>query len=746
MIIIGGSHFAFGQIIIGEQSSTQKSAIPSKDSVIGSIKSVVEDTLRTTVSNDINSLKSRIQNSLSGIQKIKIEDVKTRQIPSFSFNKIFTKPMLKFGGGYVAYNSNFRSGIDTPVAEKNILQQNLAGSLNMFVAGLPLRTNFLIRRSNSNYFTNITDIQVEFDASKFHEQLQTGLKERLLSLILNLRDSILELQYKFSLKEFVEKNNWLENPVHKQKLLESYEILNIPSDTTIADSTERVKISKLKREATDFISKYKEYKQEASVLNERKDSLEKSYRAMIGKVSAYENFIRNKAGASVGSDAIQDSLKRYNITGVQIPKMYSLLANVRKFGVGRNQVNYSELTGKNISQRGVNFEYSSWYYIAFAVGSVEYRFRDFVVNKFNKSPQYMMLGRFGIGKPERSHFFVSAYKGRKQLFASAGNSSGVQSINIHGISAEAKISFHGASYFTAEVAQSVSPDFRKSPVVTQKFDLKDGTNKAVFLKLYLQSSKTFSRIEANYKYTGANFQSFSSFQTNSMVKSWSVKVEQKLLRKRLSLTGSVRTNDFSNPYIPLNYKSNTIFKSIQAVFKGKRLPVISLGFSPMSQLTLVDSLLRENTFNSLNANVYHFYKIGDKKATTSLVYNRFYNNESDTSFSYYNAQNIFITQSVSFELYTLSVSVSSSKSPSFELNVLDANINLKLGKQSALSLGVKVNDFNKEVSKSGFYGNIQFNLGKLGLLNASYDYGYLPTIRRQFIQNNIMNASLIKQF
>ena len=58
--------------------------------------------------------------------------------------------------------------------------------------------------------------------------------------------------------------------------------------------------------------------------------------------------------------------------------------NVRKFGIGRNQVNYSELTSKNISLTGLNFEYNSWYYAALSAGNVDYRFRDFVVNRFNR--------------------------------------------------------------------------------------------------------------------------------------------------------------------------------------------------------------------------------------------------------------------------------------------------------------------------------------------------------------------------
>ena len=64
----------------------------------------------------------------------------------------FKKPFFKINGGYVLYNTNYRSYIDTPFAEKNIMQHNACGNINFSLADIPFRINYLLRRSNSFFF------------------------------------------------------------------------------------------------------------------------------------------------------------------------------------------------------------------------------------------------------------------------------------------------------------------------------------------------------------------------------------------------------------------------------------------------------------------------------------------------------------------------------------------------------------------------------------------------------------------
>jgi hypothetical protein len=713
----------------------------SKDSFIDTLKTIPGN-LKAQAATDYKIKKQRFVNSFKSISPNAV--AKSLQT-NFSIKTLpITKPLIKFNGGYVAYNMNYRSNIDTPIAERNILQNSVNGSLSFAVANIPLRVNYLLRRSNSNYFRNINDVQVEFDANSYKGILQTNLKQRLLALVPDLKDSLLELDYKLRLYDLVAKQDWLKNSVNLQKIFEYKEILTLP-DSIAIDSALYNNIAALKKEGSLFIDEYENRKKQFDSLSSKKDSVEKLYHKMQDNIEGYKNLIQNKLNQFKNTEQLQETLKGFGLNAIKIPAKYQRLMDVKKFGIGRNQLNYSELTSKNISLTGINFEYNSWYYVAVAAGTVDYRFRDFVVNKFNKTPQSFYMVRLGVGKLENNYFIVSTYKGQKQLFAAGASNSGVQSINIKGFSAEAKMKLAPSTYVIAEVAESLSPDFRKTPSVNQKFDLKDESNKAYSLKFYSYLPKTNSRIEAMYKYTGANFQSFSSFQTNFTVKAWSIKAEQQFFKRKLRVSASVKTNDFSNPYIIQNYKSNTVFKSIQANFRAKRFPMITLGYVPISQLTYVDSTLTENRFQSLNAGMTHFYKLGERKATSSFVYNRFYNNVADTSFAYYNAKNIFFSQQVDFSLYTMNVSASHSKSPGFELNVLDAFLNVKVGRFGLVGFGVKVHSFDKLINATGAYGSLEINMGKLGVLSAEYDNGFLPGNNHRFVKNNQMNINFIKQ-
>ncbi|MDB5245614.1 MAG: hypothetical protein JWQ40_8 [Segetibacter sp.] len=71
-----------------------------------------------------------------------------------------------------------------------------------------------------------------------------------------------------------------------------------------------------------------------------------------------------------------------------LPRGYKNLLGLRSFTIGRSVVDYSELSVKNISIKGIQVEYNPYYYYAFAPGFVDYRFRDFIVRNRNTSPQY----------------------------------------------------------------------------------------------------------------------------------------------------------------------------------------------------------------------------------------------------------------------------------------------------------------------------------------------------------------------
>jgi hypothetical protein len=713
------------------------------DTSLSSIKAALIS-LTVKLNNDLKSIQTSMKQKLGNIKGQKMDSVLKSLLPVSNPNKIKDNPFLKFNGGAISYNMNYRSNIDTPFAEKNILQHNAYGNINFSVMNIPLVMNFLIRRSNSTIFRDINDLQLEFNPIQLANNLQVRLKEKVLGSLAGLKDNLSYLNYKNNLDEFKSVGDWFSTPKILQKLTEYSEILNVPGitiDSKLTDSANGARAVELKRAAQLFIEEYAKRKEEFKKVKGIADSLENLYTKVYAKIQTIKNLT-----ASNSMEVWLQQLKSLGIENIPEIKKYQRLLNVQKFGLGRNQLNYSELTSKNMSLTGVNFEYNSWYYAAFAGGKIDYRFRDFIINTNNRKPQFMIMARLGIGKINSNHLIFSFYRGQKQLFAVTNNTSSPSAINISGFAAEAKYFITPNISINAEVAESLSPDFRNTPATVTKLNLTDRSNKAVALKVHAYLPATHTRFVATYKYTGANFQSFRSFQTNSSLKTWYIKADQQLFKRKLKLAFSLRTNEFSNPYIIQNYKSNTLFKSIQATYRAKQFPIITVGFQPTSQITAIDNQLVENQFYSFNMGVTHTYKIGVKKASSVLVYNQFYNNENDTGFLYYNATNLFLNQTFYFDLYNMNVTVSHSKSTSFELNVLDAGLQFKIANATSVGFGVKINDFDKTVSKTGAYGSLQFFIKKLGMINMVYDNGFIPGNNHRFVKNELFNLNFTKFF
>jgi hypothetical protein len=556
-----------------------------------------------------------------------------------------------------------------------------------------------------------------------------------------LKDTLLEWNYKKQQGDLLERKEWLSGPECQQRLAEYREILSVPAlIEAAANSNGRAQhyADSLRAEAGRFISFYDEKKKEADSLKQVVDSLQTLYHNMQAQVQSFRALLNRPAGSAADQARLEEALRQSGLAGEVIPARYRWLLNVQKAAIGRSLVNQSELTSKNISLNGINFEYASLgFYAAVAAGRVDYRYRDFNVPASRRSPQYMVLLKAGCGRPEGNHFYLSFYKGRKQAFFTAGQTA--PAMNISGVAGELKYQIVKGTWLTMEAAGSMSPDLRTSPVSYAKFDLKDKKNKALSFQLRSFIPATRTVVDALYKYTGANFQSFSSFQTQSELRSWHVRADQPLLKNRLRMTAALRSNDFSNPYIIQSYRSNTVFKSLQLTYRAPRMPVVSVGYQPVSQLTRSGDQVLDNQFNSLQANITHYYKLGTALASSSFLFNRFYNDRSDTGFAYYNATNIFFNQDVSFKFFSLGMALSRSVSSDYELNIFDGSLQLNPRHWLSLGFGVKVNNFNREITRASAYGNLRISYKKWGTLSLVMDNGYLPGTQRKFIKNDFFN-------
>jgi hypothetical protein len=660
-------------------------------------------------------------------------------------------PLLHYGGGYINYNYNYRSLSDTPFAEQNIGQHNINGSVGIVLANkLPVNINFFIRRSNSLLFRDITDIQVSFDPAAMRNGLVENLQHRMKTMIPAISDSLMHALDAVKSVDLPKTSGWLSSAFNSQRVREYREMIQINEmhpENMPTDSIARMdKLSQLK-EAELFIKLYDSTLLRYDSLLQISNLLETKLSAQRRKLAGYRQTLNGRFSNWSSYGNWRNALNEYDPGGLQVPDKYKWLMGIRSLSVGKTPLNYSELTAKNIGLTGINFEYNSWYYLALAAGTIDYRFRDFTTGPRNRSHQYLVMVRAGLGHLEKNYFIVSFFKGQKQLYNLPGNNNFPNSITITGITAETKWQVNSHTYFIAEGGESVAPDFRSTPVSrTGKFTLNGKLNKALSLKLYSVFPRIGGRLEGLYKYTGANYQSFSSYQSNAAINTWYLKWEQNFFRRQLKITGSLRSNEFTNPYILQQYKSNTVFKSIAAVLRIRKWPMISVGYMPMSQLSVVGQQVVENRFQTLTASLNHFYRIGNRQAFTSFIFNRFYNRGADSGFVYFNASNIYLSQTVAFKLFTAGVGVSDSRSTQYHLTSGEITLQIPLLKKAMTGLSLKVNHLNGYETKTGGKCRFDFNITNRDRIGVDYEKAWLPGNGSRLINSDIGNVLYTRSF
>jgi hypothetical protein len=675
--------------------------------------------------------------------------IHAQQIPAPRFDSTrllkgirLSRPALQFTDGYVSYNGNYRSNIDTPYAEKNILQHNITGQLNVQVATLlPLQVRFWARESNSSLFRDLADVQVSFNGPAFRNQVQAALRDRLLALQHGLKDSLLEKAHALAQNRYTRMADSLRNFFHPQKLTEAYEVLRVPGitdDKRLPDSTNRQRADSLKKKAAVFIDQYQAMQQRYQQLEQKVDSLQKLYNKNRERVNQFKQLVNGNWNDLKSPRLWKEKLQEYGLGDVELPGWYRWLAGLRSFSIGRSPVNYSELTAKNISVNGINFEYNSWYYLAVTAGTVNYRFRDFAIPGARKVPQHVYMVRAGLGMLEKNYFILSYWGGRKQ----AGNTT----IPVTGFGMETKWALHRTTWLKAEVAQSVTPDIYSRPLQSGKFSLRDRTSQAIALHLYSFLPVTGSRIEAFYRQSGARFQSFNSYQTNNAQQSWYVKAEQGFFKQQVRLSASLRKNEYSNPLIVQNYNTNTLFKSASAAIRIRRWPMLTIGYQPMSQYTKAGNEVVENRFQTMNANLYHGYAIKQLRMATTMMLNRFYNTSRDTGFVYYNAMNSYFMQNFFFAAFTANVGASFTKNDNYLLQVLDGYVEPNTWKWGSAGLGIKLHNMNRAIVKAGGYVNGNVRIGEHNIIYITYEHGYLPGIGGHLVQSDMGTLHYTRTF
>lgn len=705
--------------------------------------------------------------------------------------------------GNILYNLDYRSNIDTPYVEKDIYQHTIQTYLDITVKDqYPVRLYFTNRFSNSSLFRNFTNLNMQFNPHEFSNKVKLAIR-RELARRLQLQDSLALTKMLLDKKtgELVTLEKWKTSPAVLQRMVMEREaaerknkgvlpVINTDQWKDSLDALENAfrtkglpgkpgldelndavldsirstrlplsvnKTDTVKTAVKSILFALQENQAKIDSLRKQVAALEQTYRRQKSQAEASVPGTSNNAAINqiTNVQELDRTLKAYHIADSSLPKGYRTLFAVKSFGIGRNMIDYSELSAKNVSVTGIQAEYNPSYYAAFATGVVDYQFRDFIIARRNAPKQYFTALRAGLGQRDGNHIILTYYTGSRQLYNSSttvDSGATIPNSRLMGFTIEGNYKINATTSLTGEWAKSSLPYYSNrngnSHLLSGVMAFNDRSNEAYAIKLNTIIAPTSTRLTAFYKKYGANFQSFSFFTTGTEQQAWMVKADQPFFQKRLTITGSIRENDYNNPLVPTNYKSNTVFKSIQATWRMRKWPVISVGYFPSEQLTkLSDEVYSQNLFYTLVANLSHFYKIKSVQTSTSIVYTQFYNKSADSGFVYFNTKNLMLNQTVFLQRFTLQAGASMATNSDYNLYTLENDVQYTCASWLRFGGGLKYN-------KQTVYNNIQMGykteaeitIKKIGSLQLMYDKGFIPGANKQLVSNNIGRVSYFKIF
>lgn len=671
--------------------------------------------------------------------------------------------------GTVSYDFFYRSNIDTPIAQRDFEQHTERVSLDILLRDkYPLKFNIVARQSNSPFFKNFIDANFQFDRYTYNRNLKQRLLNKLNTQLPSkpdfklLQAALLEEKLKFEKLKF-----GLNSPSTLQKIIEAKEqesnkslrnrpnnpqpdsMLNLMNKNAFTGKEDAI-MHKIDSTREEILSIYEKG-------NKKLDSLNRNIHLLQAKMDSVKNAAQKDLFAvrqQIYKATSQRELQRIaTANGIQvdsITKFEKRLTAIENFSLGRSALNYTELTAQNIIINGINIEYNPSYYAAFAAGKIDYRFRDFFNKTARKNNQYLVLGRFGIGDKNKKALIFTLFQGRKSQSDFALSDSVGNYVNIMGYSVESIIKKNENNFFSAEFAKSTKPvtgnlQANKQTDALVKFS--DQSNMGINFKAQAMIPETHSTVSGFFRKAGQNFQSFSLFSYNTNQTAWLARLDQSWYRDKISLTGMLRQNDFSNPFTEKTYKTTTVFKSLLLNVRFPKYPYLSFGYYPGTQLYYIDKdRIRENAYYIINGSLVYSYCYKGIAMNSSLIYNRYINQASDSGFVFYKGVNYFASQTIFLKRLQLQGGYTYNSQPELEYYTLETSMDYRLKSWLRIGGGAKYNNISSGNNYWGGRGQVSVDVKKLGAFQFQYEKSYLPTINSTLYPVEIGRVSWYKYF
>lgn len=757
---------------------------PALESRKGSTDSVlyVVDTVYFVVKNgsckSLNTLSAFVYKTKEDTVPVKRVAVVRTTVPVV---KQPHKPFLTIHGN-VMYDLYYQSHVDTPYMEKEVYQHTVQTVLDITIKDqYPLHLAFNTSKGNSSHFRNLTGLNLQYSNRDFKNAIINKARDWDAGKLKQLKElEALKGDLEEKWKQLNKLKGWFNDPSRVQRMVELKERelygqvpkgIQLPKETLpeypgkmkwppfnlpVADVSKPV----VKKPAIDSTvqrvkDEYETRQHQLDSLQQELAGLEDLYKQKQKVYGVRKAQLMDVLKASRNNKELADNLSALNLPDTILPKGYKTLLAFKSVGIGRAMVDYSELTVKNVSITGFQAEFNPSYYVAFATGAIDYRFRDFVVNS-NRVRQYVNIVRVGAGMREGNNIILSYYTGKKQVYNISTNTGGgtvnVPDYRIMGMSLEGKWQLDRNNYIIGEAAKSSMPYYTRSTHQESvsgsmlRFDDHSNEAYAVTASSFIPASGT--RLTGMYKVLGANFQSFSLYSSNSTQHAWMVKADQPFFKKQLTISASMRKNIFTSIFENSSYQSNTVFKSIQATLRKKYWPVVSLGYFPSSQLMkLGEDKYIENLFYTLVGTVSHLYRYKGISMNTMFSGTRFYNRQADSNFVYFNSTNLLLNQTLFLGRLTLNGGLSSAINQDYALHGADADVQYKVKEWLDVGGGLKYNYQTVYlVQQLGYSANARIAIPKLGEIALMADKGFVPGANRQLVPNNTGRLTYTKIF
>lgn len=617
----------------------------------------------------------------------------------------------------------------------------------------PLKFSFTARQSNSPYFRNFFDPNFQFDRFDYTRSIKQKLINKLNTQLPQLPDL---QQAEAALKE--EQNRYArlkkkaDGPAGLQQLIEDKEkrmssreakgsetnIKGLLKQDSLLTGVQAVqgRFDSATRQYTFLYQKEKSkldsVAQKITMLQKKVDSLKNSLqqkiamaKQLINKATSQKDLIKIAATYGIQTDG-QEKLEKH-------------LASVKKLSIGRSILDYTELTAQHITITGINIEYNSSYYAAIAAGKIDYRFRDFYNKQsanIRQNNQYIIMGRLGIGDKEKKALIFSLFQGRKNTTEYSLSDTVKNYVNIMGYALEAIYKKNEHTSLSAEFAKSTKPlsgggNLQGNKQTAALWNYTDKTNMGINIKAQTIIPETNTRLSGFYRKTGQHFQSFSLFSYNTDQTAWLTRFDQSFLKQKITFTGMLRRNDFTNPFTDKTFKTSTVFKSVLLQVRFPKYPSLSLGYYPGTQLYLVNKeLVRENAYYILNGSLVYSYFVKQTGMNTTVVYNRYTNQATDSGFVLYKGVNYYAAQTIFFKKLQLQGGYAYTKQPGLEFYTLETSGDYAFKKMLRISASAKYNKINSGKHYWGERLQLTADLKRLGQLQLQYEKSHLPTIQQ----------------